>query len=429
MKTLRYIILISSFLICQETISQSADLSLSGAIEKALDRNYGIIISRASLDIAEINNYWGNAGRYPSISFTAASTNNLDLADNSSNNRLSAGIGLDWLLFDGFRVKINKDILDINENLSSGQLAVAIENTIEEVILGYYSVLLEMERMEVLKNLMDLSHDRYKYELKRKALGSALSYNVLQAENIYLNDKASYLDQEMRVRNAIRNFNFILAEDPSTAWNFTEDFKADTTHFRVSDLQEKMLSNNQTLKNQYINLLLKQDEVKLKESDYYPTVSASVGIDNSFTRTKSNGSEPLTFNSYSPYGNLRLNYDLYQGGVRKRALKVAEINEDISQIGIEQMEHSLTNQLLNLYDYHEVRIVLLGVAEKSLKAAELNLQISEDKYKSGAINSFNLRDIQLLFLEASLRRLQAIYNLVESRSQITRITGGYISEN
>lgn len=58
MKTLRYIILISSFLICQETISQSADLSLSGAIEKALDRNYGIIISRASLDIAEINNYW-----------------------------------------------------------------------------------------------------------------------------------------------------------------------------------------------------------------------------------------------------------------------------------------------------------------------------------------------------------------------------------
>ena len=90
------------------------------------------------------------------------------------------------------------------------------------------------------------------------------------------------------------------------------------------------------------------------------------------------------------------------------------------------MEHALTNELLNLYDYYDVRISLLNVAEKSLDAAELNLKISEEKYKSGVINSFNYRDIQLMYIEASLRKLQAIYNLITSKTQLTRITGGFL---
>jgi hypothetical protein len=42
------------------------------------------------------------------------------------------------------------------------------------------------------------------------------------------------------------------------------------------------------------------------------------------------------------------------------------------------------------------------------------------------INSFNYRDIQLIYLNASIRRLQAVYNLISSRTQLTRITGGFL---
>ena len=39
------------------------------------------------------------------------------------------------------------------------------------------------------------------------------------------------------------------------------------------------------------------------------------------------------------------------------------------------------------------------------------IKISEEKYRAGAINSFNYRDVQLMYLESSLRKLQAVYNL------------------
>jgi len=429
MKYTRIVLLLLS-MSCSLTVtfSQSPELNLSAAIEKGLERNYGISISRAELSISEINNNWGTAGRYPSIAFEASSGNSFDIQDKSINNRLTAGIGMDWLLFNGFRVNTTKSMLGNTEELSSGRLAVLVENTIEEIILGYYSVLLEQERLGVLQTVMTLSRDRYEYELKRKSLGSALTYEVLQAENVYLSDKASFLEQEMRVRIAKRNLNFILAEDPAVSFDFTEVFRADTTHYALSDLKEKMLANNRNLKNQYINLLLKQDESKLRESAYYPSLSASLGIDNTSSRLDAGTAVPTTSNSLSPYANFRLSYDIYSGGVRKRAVKVAEINEEIAQTETEEMEHALTNELFNLYDYHEVRISLLEVAEKSLAAAELNMKISEEKYKSGVINSFNYRDVQLLYLEASLRRLQAIYNLVESKSGLTRITGGYLEE-
>jgi outer membrane protein TolC len=107
-------------------------------------------------------------------------------------------------------------------------------------------------------------------------------------------------------------------------------------------------------------------------------------------------------------------------------MEIARINEDIARVEIEEMEHALTNELFNLFDFYGVRLELLKVADENLAAAELNMSISEDKYKSGVINSFNYRDIQLIYLNASIRRLQAVYNLISSRTQLTRITGGFL---
>jgi len=422
-------VILTGLLLLNGTASkaQVPSLSLSEAMVKALESNYGIQISIAGTEVAGLNNDWGMAGRYPEIGFDASLISSYDPSDKSMNSRISAGIGVNWILFDGYRVNITKMVLENRESLSEGQLGIVVETTIEEVILAYYSVLLERERLNVMKNVMELSRDRYDYEQKKRALGSAVTYEVLQAETVFLSDKAAFLEQEVRVRSAIRNLNFILAEDPAMVWDFTERFEADTTHFKLSDLQARMSGDNQLIKNQYTNLLITQEQTKLRKSEFYPSINASAGIDNSYTATRISGSPGQNNNSLAPYGGLSLSWDIYRGGVRKRNMEIARINEEIAAVELDEMQHSLTNELHNLYDYHEVRIALLRVAEKGLEAAELNLQLSGEKYRSGAINSFNYRDVQLGYLDASLRKLQAIYNLVDSNTRLTRITGGFLS--
>jgi outer membrane protein TolC len=405
--------------------SQPEDLSLTNALAKTLEYNYGIRISKSDVEIASIKNNWGEAGRYPTIGFDASSNNTYNFTDTNWTNRLYAGVGLDWTIFDGFRVNFTKDKLETLEELSRGSLGVVVENTIEDVIMAYYDVLLQQENLNVLQTVMTLSEDRYTYEQARYELGGTVTFEVLQAQNVYLNDKALFMTQEVVVRNAIRNLNFLLGLDPSLMWNFPDPFEPDTTDYILGDLTGKMMSNNQTLRNQYTNLQLQKKEIDLRKSALYPSLYVSAGLDENVGNIQFIGNT----DALSTYGNLRLSWDIYTGGTRKRAIEVARINEEVAQVEIEQMEHSLMNELLNLYDFYSIRIALLEVADESLEAAELNMSIADEKFRTGAITSFEYRDIQLIYLNSALRRLQAIYNLIGSRTSLTRLTGGFLMEN
>jgi outer membrane protein TolC len=426
MKSIRKYTYLLTALMLSLPLSGQDPLTLSAALEQALANNYGLIISRADLQVAEINNNWGTAGRYPTIGFNASDNNNYELNNSIYTNRLSAGVGLNWVLFDGFRVNITKSRLDNLEDLTSGRLAVQVESTIQDIILAYYGVLLQKEQLKVLETVMKLSSDRYEYELKKKSLGESVTYDVLQAQNVYLTDKANFMNQEMLVRNSVRNLNFMMGLEATQTWDFTEAFEADTSMFILSDLLEKMKADNQSLKNQYISLLLSEDETALQQSAYYPSLSVGAGMDYGHTWAYTEGNQTINSASLTPYGNVRLSFDIYSAGVRRRGVEIARINEEIVKVEISQMEHALTNELFNLYDFHEVRLELLNVANENLEAAELNLSISEDKYRSGVINSFNYRDVQLLYLSASYQRLQSVYNLIASKAGLTRITGGFL---
>ncbi|MFC2103732.1 TolC family protein [Bacteroidota bacterium] len=424
----KYIFLLILSAISLNLFAQEEMLTLSGAIEKVLESNYGIVISKSDVKISEINNSWGTAGRYPTIGFTASSANSMDLIDDVTSNRISGGVGLNWTLFNGFRVNITKDKLEKLEQLAKGRSGVVVENTIQDVIMGYYNILLQQKRLEVLNTLMHISEDRYKYEQTKYDIGGSVTYNVLLAKNIYLDDKAAYLNQEVVVRNAIRNLNFLLGEQPNKQWNFSEEFNSDTTEYILGDLMDKMMASNQTLQNQYVNLLLQQEDVRLQRSSLYPRVSLSAGIDNSYSWIKPDAQPEIYNEDLAPYGNVSLSYDIFSAGNRKRAIDIARINEEISQVETEEMKHSLTNQLYNEYEVYNLRKTLLNVASESLEAAEMNLQIAEEKFKSGAINSFNYRDIQLNYLNSALNQLQSIYNLIYSNSTLTRLTGGFLNE-
>lgn len=426
---IRYLILIACLFIFsyKGMFAQNTDLDLSTAITRSLENNYKLVITEKDLEAASVNNAWGNAGRYPTISFDVNNTNSID-NDRNQTTRLTAGIGLNWLLFDGFRVNITKDRLELREELSSGILAVNVENTVEDIILAYNNVLLQKETLKVFRDLMELSFDRYNYEMKKHELGGSVTYNVLQAKNIYLADKAMYLRQEVEVRNAIRTLNFLMGEEPGEVWSMNAKMDVDTGEYILSDLQQKMMNNNHVIRNQYINIKLREKEIRLRKSEYYPSLQLSAGVQNSYNRNALTGTEAATSNSIGPYVNFNLSYLLYTGGNRKRAVEIAEINKEITAVETEQIQHSLNNELLSIYDNYQLRVELLKIAEEGIEAAELNLQIAEEKFKSGVINSFNYRDIQLIYLNAALEKLNATFSLIASHAALTRITGGFLSE-
>lgn len=404
-------------------------LGLNDAIKIALENNYDIQITEAEKKVAEINNSWGTAGRYPALDFSINSNNRWDYNENSNydQNITSGGVVLNWLLFDGFAVKIRKDRLDYYEKLSAGHAAVVIEGTVEAVILGYYQILLEKEKLQVAETLMNLSKDRFDYEQERQRIGSLTTYDLLQAQNSWLEDKGRFLIQQVNFKNSIRDLNYLMAVDVEKSFDFTEKFQPQLKSYDLSILKEKLLSNNQTLHNQYIAQSLLEKQVALSQSDWYPALSFRGGYDNVRNQMNFQGTERSTSTSFDYYANVTLSWNIFDGGNRKRAVEIAKIDEETGQIEIDNMKHSLTNSLYNLYEIFLVRQELLNVAREALETAELNLQISAEKFKNGAINSFNYRDVQLIYLNAAVSRLDAIYNYINVDTALLRIIGGILN--
>ncbi len=405
-------------------------LSLADAITRALENNYSIQIARNNEQIAEIQNNWGTAGRYPYISLSAGDDNSFNLNENENvvTNRFSGGANINWTLFDGYSVRINKQRFEELENLSKQNTAIMVESTIQSVVLVYYSALLEKEKLDVITEVMQLSEDRFQQAEQRKEFGTFVTYDVLQAQNAYLSDRSSYLLQEVAYKNALRDLNYLMAEDNNPAWELTGAFVAEPVDYALEDLQNQLFENNKMLQNQYINQRLLENAVASAKSAFSPTLDFRGGVTASATHTNFAERGESWANAANIYGNFTLSFNLFSGGNRKRAVQIAQIDEETGLVEIEDMEHDLTNRLANLYEFYLVRKELLNVAAENLEAARLNLQISREKFESGAINSFNFRDVQNIYLNAAQRELEAIYNFIDTHTALLRMTGTIVQE-
>lgn len=404
-------------------------LSLSKAIATGLENNYQIKIAHKEKAVAVNNNSWGMAGSLPVITAGVNQMNqfNEDTVSSSFGN-ISPYVNMRWTLFNGFSAYITKQKLGHLEELSDGNTAILVENTIQGIILAYYFALLQKEQLEVVKEVMDLSSDRYRYMIYRKELGSAVTFDVLQAQNNYLSDSSNFILQQNVYNNSVRNLNLILAQPVNQSYYLSTPFDITGKDFLLSELITLMKANNKTLINQYVNQAILKKEVKIQQSSLYPTIALNTGYDYVNSWSTVDPFPKRTFDSYDYYLNFTLGITLFNGNRVRKGIQNARIQEKIGQLRIEEMHHELHNRLSSVYEMYNVRKQLKQVAELSVESAALNLQISEEKYKSGAINSFNYRDIQLIYLNAAIARLQAIYNLLESETDILRLTGTIINE-
>jgi outer membrane protein TolC len=136
--------------------------------------------------------------------------------------------------------------------------------------------------------------------------------------------------------------------------------------------------------------------------------------------------QTLTGNSYGAYANFTLRYTLFNGGQIRRAVENARIQERMAELSTDQLKLSLENDLLASYDLYNLRRQLVQIAQVRLQAAELNLQLGNERYKNGALSAIDLRIVQDNYQRAALENYLAIFTSISSRVDLVRLTGGLL---
>lgn len=427
-------------------IEEGEDLTLSQAIRIGLENNFQIKIAENNLEIARNENDEGFAGFYPDINATFNFNNgyiNTQRAASflevltAGNTTLIPGVEAVWTLFDGGRIRLTKQQLEQLELQSEGQVRIAVENTIEAIILAYYQVLLREEGLEVLEEVLQLSRDRIEYEEVKQEFGQASTFDILQTREAYLNDSTDYITSMTGYRNAMHTLNQAMGvQSLGRTYNLVDSLIIEEPVYGLDNLRTEMLSNNNQLRNLYVQRELSKINTQLEESERLPQINLRTGANYNWEQTlfgtgtfadgreqNLDGNLNKTLNGFV---NFSATYNIFNGGRRNINIQNAKIQELNAQLDVEQTKLDLNTQLENTYITYTNQRQLIQVTTDRLDNARRNLEIAEERFRGGLINSFDYRQIQLQFINASQARLQAIFDFKQTETRLRKLVGDLV---
>jgi outer membrane protein len=406
-------------------------ITLADAIKIGLINNYSIKIAEKKEKIAQLHNTPASAGQYPTIDLFLAQNNQINSINDPTafvngfyrNNGLNANAEVNWTIFDGFKVKINKERLAQLEKESAGHTALVVENTIHAIILTYNKVLMEEERLKIIRQMYGISRGRYYEEIQKRYAGLSSDFDVLQFENAFLADSLDAILQKSTLEMAMIDLNLSMGENENKIYRLLDPFTYGTEPYRYEVLKQRMISNSQALKNEHINLQLIKNQVALQESNKYPRIIVRTGTSPSINSIKFPDFNPAQGNNLNFYLNFSLSFTLFNGGNLKRSIEAAHLQQQIANMNLKQIELELKGLLKNKTIAYNKQLEIITVSQKRMNNAEKSLTLAEYRYKSGLTSFLEYRNTQLEYIRAVQTRLNAIYALKSNEIELMRLLG------
>lgn len=429
---MKFKLLIISLQLFGLVYAQDSSYSMKQAVEIAIQQNLDIQIAQSELEIAKINNNWGNAGALPSIvaniSNTEANSNinqklsngNSIQRNNVSNNALNSNLGISWRIFNGMRIRSTKERFETLEKIGTLAVQKQIDQVVFDVMNIYYSLVRLNKQVEATRAFINLSKERLKIAETRFNVGSGAKTDMLQA-SIDLNAQRVNLENLLnQVADAKTAMNNLLKRPPSSEFSPT-DVQFSLPDITLSSLTGKLESQNmQLLIAQQEKLNLVTDR-KIINSQRLPSITFNTST--VLNRSKSTAGLFLVNQNFGPTVGLAVGIPIFNGNINKTQLRVNNIQQKRQNLQTEQLRSELERNLIVAYNDYQNALAITKIEEQNVKLAEENNFISTERFRKLQSNSIELRQAQLSLIEAQNRYIFAQFNAQLAATSLRFITG------
>jgi outer membrane protein TolC len=427
---------IASFLVTGKLLAQDS-LTVEQAVAYALSNNFDILLARQDSSLAALNYLYRNAAFYPRLNGSGTylvSRNNQrqTLADNSEKVRngivatnLNAAVNLNWTVFDGFRMFLLRDQLDIALQQGTLEAKTAVINTVANVMTTYYDIVRQQQQLRNIEEQMQLAADRLKLAQYKFDVGAGIKPDVLQAQIDFNNSKASQLNQIALIQQRRQTLNQLMNTITSV------DYKvSDTIPVRTDLVLENILSNlsTPTLQLSKVNIQAAELNIRLAKAARYPTVAFTSAYN--FTRTSNN----QVINQFSPLFNLNRGFNygitasipIFNGFAVRQQIQQAQLALRYQELTYQSQTVALNTSLINAYRSYAAELQAVNVLDSSVGLARENLFIERERYRLGKTTFIELRTAEENVSTILTNLINARYNLKASEVEIMRLRGDLV---
>ncbi|BAX82227.1 TolC family protein [Labilibaculum antarcticum] len=398
-----------------EAAAQEA-LTLESSIEIALENNLSIKVAKNQYEISANNATKGNAGLLPSLSASA----NTNYSEHSSDKiSSSTSLNFSYTLFDGFGGSYNYKILNLQKERGELITRYNIENTIANVISGFYQLSKAFDDFDVASKNMAISKERLQRNQSKYEFGNINKLEVLNAKVDFNRDSSTYLKSQQFSEELVREMNVLLGRSAETKFQLIPD-ASEFQSFNLSDLKKRTLEENADYLIQANQLREDDLAVKKAKSGQLPSVSINSSYsyyENEIVGTNSN--TQLT-------GGVSMSFNIFDGKRKKIEIANARIQKQNTELEYQDKMLELEKNLVNAYADYQYNLKVLALEEDALEAATLNFEQTKEYYQLGQISSTTFREAQLNLVEAQNNKSAARYDTKDSEVNIKKISGSLL---
>ncbi|HEY0031234.1 MAG TPA: TolC family protein [Bacteroidia bacterium] len=433
MKKNNYLLTVFVFLLTG--VFAQEQLTLEQAMDIALKNNYDISIVRNNSLVAENNNTLGNAGMLPKVDLLAGTTianNNtkqefssgliVDKNDVQSQN-INAGVFLTWTLFDGLKMFASHKRLQELEAMGALSAKIQIENTLSEIITGYYNVVRQKQLIKGLAENISISEERLKIAEKKMEIGSGAKLDVLQAK-VDMNAQTSNLYRQRTTLAKLKmDLNKLLVRNVETEFEVTETIPVEF-QLKYEDLRNEIQKNNSDLIFAQRNVNLSHYLLKETQSQLFPRLNLNANY--LFSRSENQAGFSLLNQNLGLNLGLTASWTIFNGFITNNQVKNARLqlaNADFDYKNTKlQVEHALLSSFKQYQDDQKI----LTLEEENTGLAKEAVTIALERFRIGASSSIELKEIQKSYDDALTRLADARYNAKVSETLLMKLNGKLI---
>jgi outer membrane protein TolC len=425
-------IVIALWLICTKHAVAQEILTLEDAITIALKNNYDIKLVKNDIDIAKNNVSLANAGILPVVtgSFSTGgsrqntvqtqSSGTQRVTDGARSTNLAYGVGLDWTVFDGFKMFATYDRLKALEQQGQLNAKTQILTTISDVISGYYNLAKQQKLVVAADSSLDISNMRLRIANNKLELGRGSKLDVLAAKVDYNTDTSAYLQQKNLLVNYMVTLNQILARDVNIKFSVNDQINIDN-NLNYTDLITQTEQLNPSLKNAYLNKKIAELNLKEVRGNRYPQISLNGGYDFNRSTTPTGFNTQFRGNGLT-YG-VTASINIFNGFLQRQNERNAKISINSADISLAKTKQDIDAQLASAYQNYTTYLELVKVEQGNVDIAKQNLDITLEKYRLGSIAPLELREAQRNSIDASNRYLEIQYQAKLAEISLKEISG------
>ncbi len=408
--------------------------TLKSCIERGLENNYSLRIVRNNEEIANNNFSWANAGMLPNANLSAGYSGTLDNTNstdrqsrattkqrNITDHTLRAGVDIQWMIFDGFKMQADYNRLRELKLQSKTQTRLAIEDFVARLTAEYYNYVQQSARLRNLNYAVQLSRERLRIVYERYIIGDNSRLDLLQARVDFNADSAESVKQhELLATSRIRLHELMADQNVEETFNVSDTTVDVVRALNFDKLWESTLKNNASL------LLAAQDK-KLAEIDLksirsrdYPYLSLNAGY--GYTHNKYEVGTTDVRKQWGADFGVTLGFKLFDGkrSRERRNAKLAIKNAELEQ---QDLQLTMYANLADLWQAYENNSRLLALERQNVFAARENYEIAHERYLLGDLSGIEMREAQQSLLDAEERILVAEYNTKLCEISLLQLSG------